>query len=177
MRKKNLSNTFIKLTFSQSLVKLMKQKPYNEISIIDICNTACFGRSTFYRHFSNNKDDLLYFICDYYWQAYKQAHKDEVEKDEAKALLNHIYNNKDFFLLLKKNNLLYLFYNIFYELMKPKNVNYDKASYIYSFFLGAYYGIIVKWLESDMDLTPIELENVLKSNIEYLIKTNKSNNI
>ena len=42
----------------QALMKLMKEKAYDEIKISDLCSQADLTRATFYRHFKS-KDDVL----------------------------------------------------------------------------------------------------------------------
>ena len=41
---------FLKLCLADALVKLMADKPYEDISVNAICEKADVGRTTFYRH-------------------------------------------------------------------------------------------------------------------------------
>lgn len=52
--------TLILLT--QAMLDLLHEKPFNSITISEICNKAMVRRPTFYRHFQNKEDLLLYLI-------------------------------------------------------------------------------------------------------------------
>lgn len=52
--------TLILLT--QAMVDLLHEKPFNSITISEICDRAMVRRPTFYRHFQNKEDLLLYLI-------------------------------------------------------------------------------------------------------------------
>ncbi len=46
---------------TKTLLELMEEKPYTEISIMDICKKADLSRQTFYNYFES-KDDLFRFL-------------------------------------------------------------------------------------------------------------------
>ena len=46
---------------TETLLELMEEKPYDEISIMDICKKADLSRQTFYNYFES-KDDLFRFL-------------------------------------------------------------------------------------------------------------------
>ena len=47
----------------EGLLNLMKDKSFEEINVVDICNAALINRSTFYDHF-NDKYELLQALMD-----------------------------------------------------------------------------------------------------------------
>lgn len=49
---------------STSLVELLREKPYEYISVSEICEGAMVRRATFYRHFSNKNELLAYVISE-----------------------------------------------------------------------------------------------------------------
>lgn len=169
MRKKNASSQFIKLCFSQSLIRLMKTKKYNDISISEICKTAGFGRTTYYRYFTNNKDDLILYISNVYWSEMKENNSDEAKRNDGKLLLKHIYNHKDFFILLVKQDLIALIFKIFFQEYKRKENEHESLLYGKAFFAGGYFGIIYQWLLNDCIDSPEEIERKFYSGFLYVI--------
>ncbi len=47
---------------TQAMLDLLHEKPFNNITISEICDKAMVRRPTFYRHFQNKEDLLLYLI-------------------------------------------------------------------------------------------------------------------
>lgn len=41
---------------------LIEEKPFEEISVAELCNRAMIRRATFYRHFSNKEEYLAFYI-------------------------------------------------------------------------------------------------------------------
>lgn len=77
--KKNQTD-FYKLCMADALLRLMKTKDFDTITVAEICETAGVGRTTFYRHLDNKsgKEDLLLFKISYEWDRYEEA-VEEVE--------------------------------------------------------------------------------------------------
>ena len=46
---------------TQALVELMEERPFQELSVTDICRRAMVHRTTFYAHF-NDKQELLHYL-------------------------------------------------------------------------------------------------------------------
>ncbi len=157
MRKKNVSTEFIKTCYSKALIELLKDKPYFDISVTDICNKAGFGRTSYYRYFNNNKDDLILYIAHLRWEEYKEKQTEEIRKDEGKMLLNHVYNHKDFFLLLAQQKLDHIIYKIFHNEFGRKENEDELYSYGKAFFAGAYFGITYEWILQVCIDTPDEI--------------------
>lgn len=60
-QKEDLRIKRTKLLLSNSLISLMQNRPYNKISVNDICDNAMVHRATFYNHFYD-KDDLFDYV-------------------------------------------------------------------------------------------------------------------
>ena len=94
-----------------SLLLNMKDKPFEEIKVRDICEKALVNRSTFYTHFED-KYDLLYSLI----QDLKTSLIETFDKNEHKAntkeyylklielLLTHIDENIKVYSAIIKNN-------------------------------------------------------------------------
>ena len=51
-------NSYVIEHITDALLKLMKDKPIEDISIRELCEVAGIGRASFYRNF-NSKEDIL----------------------------------------------------------------------------------------------------------------------
>ena len=169
MRKKNQSTQFIKTCLSLSLLTLMKDQSINDITVSQICEKAGFGRTTYYRHFSNNKEELVLYISSLKWEQYKQEHEEDVKKDEGKELMKHIYNHRDFFLLLDQQNLTGLMYKIFDTIFGRKENEDPILSYGKSIFVGMYFGVVYEWIKQGCIETPEEVQKKIEQGFAYAI--------
>lgn len=169
MRKKNVSAEFIKTCYADALIKLMKEKDYNNITISEICKEAGFGRTSYYRYFTNNKDELILYIAKLKWIECKKNNPEEA-KDEGKLLLNHVYRNKDFFILLRKHNLNALIFEIFYNIFGRQENENEILSYGKAFFAGAYFGVIYEWIVEGCKDTPDTIQTKFVDGFKYAIE-------
>lgn len=67
--RKRPNNEFTRQCIAEALFLLMKEKPYQEITITDICAKAGVARTTYYRNFSSKADIIsgtLHGITDEY---------------------------------------------------------------------------------------------------------------
>ena len=63
-RKTDLRIIKTKKNLYESLLYLMKEKPFEELKVSEICENALVNRSTFYSHFDDKYDLLDSLICD-----------------------------------------------------------------------------------------------------------------
>lgn len=85
-----------------SLVSLIREKPYDEISVEEILGRADVGRSTFYAHFTS-KDDLLERSLERLYALLMGALADEpsaaerggLARDPCRALFEHVAEYQD----------------------------------------------------------------------------------
>lgn len=89
---------------ADALFSLMKRKPFQQISVTEICEEAAIGRKTFYRNFEL-KEDVIDFQLDRMVEEYKQ----ELTSLPFKQYLSHhfafVQKNADCFIVLYQNGL------------------------------------------------------------------------
>lgn len=117
-KKEDLRVIKTKKSLYDGLIMMMKDKPFEEIKVSDICKAALTNRSTFYDHF-NDKYELLYALM-----------KDLEDSLISKLKTNtNISNSKEFY--LKTIELLFEHVNenisIYSSILKNNNnsVAYD----------------------------------------------------
>lgn len=157
--KKN-QTAFLKLCMADALIKLMESQDYDTINVNTICEMAGVGRTTFYRHLDNKhgKEDLLVFKIMYEWERYTERHDEEVKRDKGFALTCYIYENRQLFSLLNRSGLVITIMRAFDTLI-PDGEIIDKAqSYLMSFFIYGYFGVIYQWIKYDFDETPEQVQ-------------------
>ena len=158
--KKN-QTAFYKLCMADALIRLMKTKEYDAVTVAEICEIAGVGRTTFYRHLDNKsgKDDLLLFKITYEWERYRERHEEEIAKDQNLGMSSYIYENRDLFSLLYKKGLITVLMRAFELLVPGTDVPDKNLSYLMSFFTYGYFGIIYQWIKYDFDETPEQVKS------------------
>ena len=157
---KKEQTAFYKLCMADALIKLMKPKEYDAITVAEICDTAGVGRTTFYRHLDNKsgKEELLLFKIQYEWERYQERHEKEIAADRNLGMSAYIYESRDLFTLLYEKGLITVLMKAF-ERLVPNGEIYDKnLSYLMSFFTYGYFGIIYQWIKYGFDETPEQIK-------------------
>lgn len=162
----------------QTLVDLLKDKPFEEIKVSDICSTALINRSTFYAHY-NDKYELL----SSYINSLKDALTKELEKNEnistskeyymemIKLFLDHIDEKKDVYISVMINNQNSITMDILYDVINNDvtkriqkddlNTNGIPSSIISKFYIGAVLNVGIEWLRNSNKYTKEEIINYL----------------
>lgn len=165
--KKEQSAKFLKLCLADALLKLMESKPYAEININAVCETAGVGRTTYYRYFGNKdgKDELLIFKIVYEIEEYTKLHESEAKEDGNKVFLNCIYEQRKLCTSLHKNGLIYMLMAAF-EKIAFKDTPINKSdSYLSAFFVYGYFGVVYQWIKYGFDETPDEVQKHIAETI------------
>lgn len=136
-----------------ALIQLMKEKDFSCITIHEIVTRAGVARSSFYRHFGSKEDVLLYHADELY-----NIPEEEHEPYQGNHLKNYMISrfrafkeNRDFFLALKQNHLLYLLYQQAAD-NAVKNIaafGLYRNPYQAVFFSSAAVGVTIRWIEND----------------------------
>lgn len=161
-----------KNALKDSLISLMQEKDFRDISVTDIVETADVNRGTFYRHFQY-KEELLDELIDEVLTDLIRSYRDPYEKVEvfhvgemsasAIKIFEHVAAHASFYTMIIKSNALPGFQNrICLELKKlylhelfPKDgrikVNEDLMASYHSYAL---FGMIIEWVDGGYAYSP-----------------------
>ncbi len=165
-------NQTVKEAMALALFQLLKTKTITQISISDIVETAGVARSSYYRNY-NTKEEIL---CDYIQTLYKNyflEHDLSPSRLSMNDFLIHrfqfIRNYKDFFIILKNQNLLYyLFETLDPELSTLLCGMKLHSEYYQVFFSSCSAGIIRQWIDNNFKETEEDMATILL-NISHLL--------
>lgn len=173
---KNPSALRSKSEITNSLLHLMEQYPYSEISVKQIVAEAGIVRKTFYRNFSDKSDVLDAYLNGimYEYVSVVQQIKDCRLPNVLNVIFRFCAMHKDLLLLLHKNHLLHLLldkWNTFIPDVHDRIIDKDSAffktcqdlrmEYILAFNIGAVWNMIVMWIEHDMKESPEEIKETI----------------
>lgn len=167
-----------KNALSQSLLKIMMTKNFDDISISDITDHAGLSRQTFYTNFSK-KEDIINYLLGGLFNKYCSRISSEDGLSETFIIDYFIFwdDNKHFLSLLFKQNMGYLFQEknrrFFIEELKNMDKLFDspqwQTPYIKASIAGLTYELLWMWIVDDRGLSVNVLTaiagNILKGKI------------
>ncbi len=145
-------NTYVKRQITNALLTLLEQHEFSELSISQITDAAQVSRNSFYRNYSDKEDILVQYIRKLFtdWDTeYKKRNRDS-NATLYGSLFQHLIDNKDFYLLLRKRNLFHLFLAVLLEQSGPKPEHDNTWAYITAFIAYGTYGWIEEWVARGM---------------------------
>lgn len=160
MRRKSITSEMMKSFIAESLLLLLEQRSFEEITVGEIVEKAGVNRSTYYRHFEKKEDIILYFL--------DSLSEDILEWDKERKpefhehLINvyeHYYNHKKQMLTIYRNNLSYLFLDVLKKSLgsvEHKDKSLD-VQYNIAFHIGGTFNHFLLWLSRDMADSPAEM--------------------
>lgn len=174
-------NTAVKM--DTALISLLQKKPFEYISVREICETAGVNRSTFYLHYetigdllnetvryllddflsyfsirlvdlSECKNKDLFFICNEYLVPYLTYIRDRKEIFKTAVLNNKTFG---FEAVYKK-----MFDNIFDPVLERFDYPPKDRQYVMMYYLNGISAIVFEWLKNGCDKTCEELAEIIK---------------
>jgi len=138
-----------------ALLKLMEEKPYEDISVTDIAKRAGVVRVTYYRHFNSKADVLLRYFKREVVNFQKQLQFKPRTKEDYYELFFMLFSlfkeHKKMFKSLVAAHVEHIYLDYLNESMKniyEFNVD-NKTEYDAYFYVGALYNISMQWLKND----------------------------
>lgn len=170
------ANRLVKQKIGRALTKLMDTKPFSDISVTEIVETAGVARASYYRNF-NSKEEILIKSTDEVMETYKEkmaAFNGEIFGYDAILLIFRYFKTyKKFILSVYKAGLAYIYLEMFdriFEEQKGDMPYNDINRYMVYYYSGALYNVFLKWLEGDMKERPEEIAelvyNLIKSGVK-----------
>ena len=184
-------NTATKMDLA--LISLLKKKPFEYITVSEICETASVNRSTFYLHYETISDLLdettryllddfrsyfptdtidlvccdrngLVFVCDKYLTPYLTYIKNHKEVFGTAITHNKILKFED----VHKR----LFDNIFNPILDRFHYSSNTRQYVMMYYLNGINAIVLEWLKNGCDKSIAEISEIISVCI-YGLNTDK----
>ncbi|MCM1194857.1 MAG: TetR family transcriptional regulator C-terminal domain-containing protein [Firmicutes bacterium] len=170
--KENQRIGLTKRLLKETLLRLLKKKDLNDISITELCRESEINRATFYRHYALPKDVLLDIQKDFINEMYAAAKYIKSETDAEKYLVHLclvFYEHSTLVRYFTKNNLdneiQLLLSKFFQRLLKSPNrlnaeMSGDDAAILNTYLVGGAYSVLRQWLKGEIHKTPEEIAQI-----------------
>ena len=173
-------NTATKMDLA--LISLLKKKPFEYITVSEICETASVNRSTFYLHYetiSDLLDETTRYLLDDFRSYFPTDTIDLVCCDRNELVfvcdkhltpyLTYIKNHKEVFgTAITHNKILKfedvhkrLFDNIFNPILDRFHYPSNTRQYVMMYYLNGINAIVLEWLKNGCDKSIAEISEII----------------
>ena len=173
-------NTATKMDLA--LISLLKKKPFEYITVSEICETASVNRSTFYLHYetiSDLLDETTRYLLDDFRSYFPTDTIDLVCCDHNKLVfvcdkyltpyLTYIKNHKEVFgTAITHNKILKfedvhkrLFDNIFNPILDRFHYPSSTRQYVMMYYLNGINAMVLEWLKNGCDKSIAEISEII----------------
>ncbi len=156
-----------------SFYELLKKKSYSKITVSDIAAHALLDRRTFYRHFRTKEDVLKRYCAKITLELGDLIKESETFNKEVltKSFFQFWKNHIEFIDLLQRDNMMYFLLSemdtllsILRSIIRP-DIDESKitaeTNYYLSFFIGGYYNLLLKWIETGATSSPESMAKII----------------
>ena len=157
-------NTYVIEHITDALLKLLRDKPIEDISISELCDLAMIGRASFYRNFESKEDILRRYInCIFKeWTDTFGNHENKPLSELLCSMFDHFEKYRDFYSLLNQRKLIYLLKDVIIGLCGPKAEHSKEEAYARAYVAYTLYGWIEVWFQRGMQESAEEIANMFK---------------
>ena len=182
-KKQDLRVVKTKRLLYDTLIDLMKEMPFEEIKVSDICNRALINRSTFYSHYSDKYDLFSEYINDLKNtlatslennRDYKDAREYYIEL--ISIFLNHVEDKKDIYSSIMIHNRNSIMMDILLSAINDdilKRISKEKfsdgipAEIIAKFYVGGVLNLGFEYLNSNGKYSKEDIISYIDKLIKY----------
>jgi AcrR family transcriptional regulator len=158
----------------EALIILMKETPYEEISISAIADRAGVARQSFYRNFTSRDDIIVKFFEQVFHEFVNDSKHDSVvdAKKMYELYFATLYKRKEALLTINRASLDYLIFKILlsyseyfkrYALQLNSNEYQILKDYFIEYQFGGILAITMEWIEKGMNEAPDKLGQITYS--------------
>ena len=160
-----------KLLLRTALIELMQEKPFHKITVKEICERADLNRATFYLHYTDQNqllDEVINSLVNGMTE-YLSTYKGEYDRVTfLSRLLEYIKDNSELYRTLMSNDInggtrdkiiRDVLGNIKNDL--PVFGSSTENKYFYTYFIDGTASVILKWINSNFDLSCNELAKLI----------------
>lgn len=184
-----MSSLTTKKAIAYTFKDLLKEKPFNKITVNDISNQCNINRQTFYYHFQDIPDLVEWICIDDVDHLIKKKEEYETWEDkflivfkimlEEKIIVENIYHSVSREVL--RTNLYRLVYPIIYDEItkksKGKGLREEDKKFITNFYKYAFVSIVFEWIDKDMYENPemivLKVSHLVTGTIDHAVQSLK----
>lgn len=167
-KKNNKKAAFTKKQIANTLIKLLDEFSYDEITILQICQYGDVSRASFYRNFSSKDEVMSFYIKDIIDKKIPDIDSNKRMFFNSDDSLDVWFNEKDLLYKLYVNDIFYIFTKQLIETINNsfRNKNYKDNDPYYDYLSSemAYIisSIFYKWTQRNFKENRNELSELLK---------------
>ena len=158
-------NAYVLKHLTEAFLALLAQKPFGDISISELVDTAGVGRASFYRTYERKEDILKAYL-----DALSREWTDECDKnsgillsEQVHTMISHFEKHRSFYQLLNERGLVYLLKDVIIGICGPKPEYEKTKAYATAFVAYTLYGWIDVWFQRGMVETADEIAELFKA--------------
>ena len=174
MASENLRVVISKKMMKDGLLRCLKSKDINKLSISELCRESQVNRATFYNHYNTPKEILTEIIWDYAKDVQKIAeqYKDAPAEERLTKCLSYVYDNKDSILtVIDANvddktaaaNLEAMRFGLrqLADIRSVMDLDDQEYDMVAVYYCRAIQFLMRKWLREDTDKSPKEIAELM----------------
>ena len=157
-------NAYVIEQITDALLTLLQDKPLEDISISELCESAGVGRASFYRNF-HQKEDILKAYLNLMFQEWAGDHKkgEQSLHQLLYALFAHFESHREFYELLQKRKLIYLLKDVILGICGPSPDHAMMEAYASAYVAYTLYGWIEVWFQRGMRESAEEIAGLFQN--------------
>lgn len=169
-----------KKSLYEALLLLLKEKPFEEIKVSDICEKSLINRSTFYAHYEDKYDLFATFIQDLKesFATELRANREVLDPKQyymelIRIFLDHMEAKRDLYFSIMIHNKNSIIMDMVYDtlneelrsrldiMLKSGNASVP-SDIVCNFYLGAVFQVGMEWLRGGNKYTKQDLTDYLE---------------
>ncbi|WP_434309468.1 TetR/AcrR family transcriptional regulator [Hominifimenecus sp. rT4P-3] len=159
---------FLKECLSDALIKLLKTKPIEKITIPEIAEMANVGRTTYFRNFTA-KNEVLTFKITQLWDRWADEHglaePRGYSPNNALDFFNFNSSIRELLNLIYTRGLQSALYDAFYHIIMPPYGATSIERYKNSFYCYGLFGLLDQWIKCKYKESPEEMAKIFLKEI------------
>lgn len=168
-------NTYAKNEILKATLDLLSCKSIKDISISELTAKANVARATFYRNYNSIEDILIqheHFLANEFEKKCKEKNVKTIA-ELFYELVKLQLENKDFYTILYKENLLYVILETILTRINNHLIDIKRTEkYGVNFISFGLFGFIYTWVKGVMNILPEELLDIINKNYSKKIDVN-----
>ena len=154
---------FLKECLADALIQLMREKPFEKISIQEIADKSGVGRATWFRNY-NGKNEALTFKLIVLWNRWSDEHnisvRDRFSLKNSKDFFEFNFEIRSMVQTIYSANMQSTVYDAFYQVMMPQYGANAEECYKARFYSYGLFGLLDEWVKRGFKETPDEMVSI-----------------